>query len=124
MMATEGDKRIALVTSPAAHLSGVWDPNNLQGENGYDVFEFYGNSKLYNVCVLCCMYIYFVLCVYLLCSVLCVVFCYVCCVLLCVLVCCVCVFIVLCVCLLYCVRCVFVLCVCVLCVQRKQLCVI
>ena len=56
MMATEGDKRIALVSSQAAHMVGVWDPNNLQGENGYDVFKFYGNSKLYNVCVV--LYVY------------------------------------------------------------------
>ena len=54
MMATEGDKRVALVTSKAAHMSGVWDPDNLQGENGYDVFKFYANSKLYNVCVSVC----------------------------------------------------------------------
>ena len=48
-MGTEGDKRIVIVTSDVAHMSGVWDPNNLQGDNGYDRFKFYGNSKLYNV---------------------------------------------------------------------------
>lgn len=49
MMATEGDKRIVIVSSNAAHMSGVWDPNNLQGDNGYDRFKFYANSKLHNV---------------------------------------------------------------------------
>ena len=58
MMATEGDKRVALVTSKAAHMSGVWDPDNLQGEKGYDVFKFYANSKLYNVCVRVCVCVF------------------------------------------------------------------
>ena len=49
MMGTEGDKRIILVSSAAAKISGVWDPNNLQGDNGYSRIKFYGNSKLYNV---------------------------------------------------------------------------
>ena len=49
MMGTEGDKRIVIISSGAAKMSGVWDPNNLQGDNGYDRLKFYGNSKLYNV---------------------------------------------------------------------------
>ena len=49
-MSTEGDKRIVLVSS-VAHTSGVWDPNNLQGDAGYARLKFYGNSKLYNVSV-------------------------------------------------------------------------
>ena len=49
MMATEGDKRIVIVSSNAAHMSGVWDPNNLQGDNSYDRMKFYAHSKLYNV---------------------------------------------------------------------------
>ena len=48
-MNTEGDKRIVIVSSSAAGMSGVWDPNNLQGDSGYDRFKFYANSKLYNV---------------------------------------------------------------------------
>ena len=49
MMGTEGDKRIVIVSSSGAKMSGVWDPNNLQGDNGYDRMKFYCNSKLYNV---------------------------------------------------------------------------
>ena len=49
MMSTEGDKRIVIVASSAAKVAGVWDPDNMQGDNGYDRFKFYGNSKLYNV---------------------------------------------------------------------------
>lgn len=49
MMGTEGDKRIVFVSSSAAKVAGVWDPNNLQGDNGYSRLKFYGNSKLYNV---------------------------------------------------------------------------
>ena len=49
MMTTEGDKRIVIVASSAAQLSGVWDPYNLHGDRGYDRLKFYGNSKLYNV---------------------------------------------------------------------------
>ena len=48
-MNTEGDKRIVIVASIAAKVSGEWDPTNLQGDNGYARFKFYGNSKLYNV---------------------------------------------------------------------------
>ena len=50
MMSTEGDKRIVLVSS-MGHTSGVWDPNNLQGDVNYGRVKFYGNSKLYNVSV-------------------------------------------------------------------------
>ena len=49
MMSTEGDKRIVFVSSSAAKLTGVWDPTNLHGDNGYARLKFYGNSKLYNV---------------------------------------------------------------------------
>jgi len=49
MMSTEGDKRIVFVSSLAAKVNGVWDPNNLQGDSGYGRMKFYGNSKLYNV---------------------------------------------------------------------------
>ena len=48
MKSTEGDKRIVLVSS-MMHSSGVWDPNNLQGNISYGRIRFYGNSKLYNV---------------------------------------------------------------------------
>ena len=48
MTSTEGDKRIVLVSS-MMHSSGVWDPNNLQGNVSYGRIRFYGNSKLYNV---------------------------------------------------------------------------
>ena len=47
MMSTEGDKRIVLVSALATN--GIWDHNNLQGDNGYSRIQFYGNSKLYNV---------------------------------------------------------------------------
>ena len=50
LVSTEGDKRIVLVSS-VAHTSGVWDPNNLQGDSGYGRIKFYGNSKLYNVSI-------------------------------------------------------------------------
>ena len=49
IMGTEGDKRIVILSSSAAKMSGVWDPKNLQGDAGYDRFKFYANSKLYNV---------------------------------------------------------------------------
>jgi len=48
-MGTEGDKRIVFVSSSAAKIAGVWDPNNLHGDSGYGRLKFYGNSKLYNV---------------------------------------------------------------------------
>ena len=59
MISTEGDKRIVLVSSGAAKLSGVWDPSNLYGDNSYDWLKFYGNSKLYNVshCIVTMYYI-------------------------------------------------------------------
>ena len=63
MMATEGDKRVAILTSKAAHTVGVWDPNNLQGENGYGALKFYANSKLYNVCVYVCLCVFMCVCV-------------------------------------------------------------
>jgi len=49
MINTEGDKRIVIVSSSGARWAGVWDPNNLQGDSGYDRFKFYANSKLHNV---------------------------------------------------------------------------
>lgn len=60
MIATEGDKRVITLSSSTVS-SGVWDPNNLQGENSYDNLKFYGNSKLYTVgienrsIVICCI---------------------------------------------------------------------
>ena len=48
-MNTDGDKRIVIVSSSAAKVFGVWDPNNLQGDTNYARAKFYGNSKLYNV---------------------------------------------------------------------------
>ena len=48
-MNTEGDKRIVIVSSGGARWAEVWDPNNLQGDSGYDRFKFYAKSKLYNV---------------------------------------------------------------------------
>ena len=43
-----GDGRIVIVSS-SAHQSGVFDPNNLDGQQLFNRFKFYANSKLFNV---------------------------------------------------------------------------
>ena len=47
-----GDGRIVIVSS-AAHESGVFDPDNLDGQQSFSRFKFYSNSKLYNVSCCC-----------------------------------------------------------------------
>ena len=42
------DCRIVLVSS-IAHRTGVFDPQNMNGEVSYGRIQFYWNSKLYNV---------------------------------------------------------------------------
>ena len=43
-----GDCRIVIVSS-AAHLSGVFEPGNMNAEVSYSRMGFYNKSKLYNV---------------------------------------------------------------------------
>ena len=45
---TTGDGRIVIVSS-AGHRSGVFDPDNLDGQQSYGRMKFYCHSKLYNV---------------------------------------------------------------------------
>ena len=47
--AASGDCRIVFVSSEAHARWGVFDPDNMNGEQSYGRFKFYGNSKLYNV---------------------------------------------------------------------------
>ena len=46
-----GDGRIVFVSSKG-HESGVFNPDNLEGQHSYGGLKFYCHSKLYNVCPL------------------------------------------------------------------------
>ena len=43
-----GEARVVIVSS-ASHTSAVFNPANMNGEQSYSRYTFYGNSKLYNV---------------------------------------------------------------------------
>lgn len=45
-----GDCRIVIVSS-VAHEGGVFVPTNLNGEQSYGRYEYYKNTKLFNVSV-------------------------------------------------------------------------
>lgn len=47
---TTGDGRIVFVGS-LGHMYGQFSPSNFAGEQFYDRFQFYFNSKLFTVCV-------------------------------------------------------------------------
>ena len=50
MKSSGPDARIVNISS-FAHKFGKFDPSNMDGSQGYSRMNFYGNSKLYQVCV-------------------------------------------------------------------------